>query len=81
MEDKGHKEVIKGGGQPEENVSFFKKIRGTMCHYCPLCRHAREYPESTIGKILHHPYHADHCPFWKAEKEVYGQKPESEKRT
>jgi hypothetical protein len=21
-----------------------------------------------IGRILHHPLHADHCPAWKAER-------------
>jgi hypothetical protein len=23
---------------------------------------------------LHHKLHADHCPMWKAEQEVYGKK-------
>jgi hypothetical protein len=22
---------------------------------------------------LHHKYHANHCPMWKAEKEFYGE--------
>jgi hypothetical protein len=25
----------------------------------------------TEGRILHHPYHAERCPFWRAEKERY----------
>jgi hypothetical protein len=51
------------------------KLRAWMavtCHYCPLCRYGRKYPESFIGRLLHHKSHADHCPFWKAEKEKYG---------
>jgi hypothetical protein len=26
---------------------------------------------------LHHKLHADHCPMWKAEQEVYGKKEQS----
>ena len=26
-----------------------------------------------IGKILHHKLHAEHCPMWQAEQEVYGK--------
>lgn len=54
-------------------IGTFKKIRATICHNCPLCKHARQNPESVIGKILHHKLHADNCPMWKAEKEVYAQ--------
>ena len=43
-----------------------------MCHHCPLCKHARDNPESFLGKILHHRLHADYCPRWKAEKAMYG---------
>ena len=46
-----------------------------FCHYCPLCEYARQYPESWVGRVLHHPLHADHCPAWKAEQEVYGRTP------
>jgi hypothetical protein len=48
------------------------KILAWMCHRCPLCRYGREHPESLIGRVLHHPLHADHCPFWKAERTAYG---------
>ncbi len=57
----------------EEKIGAFKKIRATICHHCPFCKHARENPDSAIGKILHHKLHADHCPMWKAEQEVYGK--------
>jgi len=57
----------------EGKIGTFKKIRAAICHNCPLCKHARENPQSTIGKILYHKLHADHCPMWKAEQEVYGK--------
>jgi hypothetical protein len=56
----------------EQRPTMFKKIRARICHNCPACNHARKNPESRIGKILHHRHHADNCPLWNAEKEVYG---------
>ena len=56
----------------EEKVGLYKKIMGTVCHHCPLCKYGRKHPESTIGKMLHHKVHSDHCAMWKAEKEIYG---------
>jgi len=55
----------------ENKVGYGKKIMASICHYCPVCRYGRRNPESILGKILHHRYHADNCPFWKAEKEIY----------
>ncbi len=60
------------GRVKEDDIGMFKRMRATFCHHCPLCSHARKSPDSMIGKILHHRYHADNCPMWKAEKEVYG---------
>jgi len=57
----------------ESRLSFSKKIMASVCHHCPFCNHARKNPNSIIGKILHHKFHADHCPFWKAEIAVYGK--------
>jgi len=57
----------------ENDIGRFKKIRAAICHNCPMCKHARENPQSMIGRILHHKLHADHCPMWKAEQEVYGK--------
>jgi hypothetical protein len=57
----------------EDNIGRFKKIRAAICHNCPMCKHARGNPQSVIGKILHHKMHAEHCPMWKAEQEVYGK--------
>ncbi len=48
-----------------------RKILGAACHHCPICRYGRSRPESMIGKMLNSRLHADHCPMWKAEKEVY----------
>ena len=57
----------------EKEFGTFKKVRAKMCHYCPICIYGRKNPDSVVGKILHHKSHADNCPFWKAEKEVYGE--------
>jgi hypothetical protein len=57
----------------QEKIGFHQRIMASVCHHCPLCKHARNNPESMLGKILHHKIHADHCPFWKAEKTVYRQ--------
>jgi hypothetical protein len=58
----------------ENSQGHLKKWMAFTCHYCPLCRYGRKNPESFLGKLLHHKSHADHCPFWKAEKEAYGHK-------
>ena len=55
----------------EKQPGIYKKIMGTVCHHCPFCKYWRNHPESMICKMLHHKVHADHCPMWKAEKEVY----------
>jgi len=52
---------------------------GSICRYCPMCIHARAHPDSFLGRILHHPLHADHCPFWKAEKQVAKESGEGER--
>lgn len=51
---------------------FHKRILAGICHHCPLCRYGRKNPDSAVGRLLRHPLHADHCPAWKAEKELYG---------
>ena len=68
MDSKFH---LYGGDMEENKVGYGKKIMASVCHYCPICRYGRRNPESIVGKILHHRYHADNCPFWKAEKEIY----------
>lgn len=54
----------------DSKVGAFRKTLAAICSHCPVCNHAREHPESWIGRVLHHPLHADHCPFWKAEQEL-----------
>ncbi len=60
-------------GPEEKQIGVFKKARAVMCHHCPFCNHARKKPGSMLGKLMHHKSHADNCPMWKAEKEVYGE--------
>jgi hypothetical protein len=55
----------------EAKTSLLKRVMARTCHYCPICIYGRKYPGSMVGKMLHHKSHADRCPFWKAEKEVY----------
>jgi hypothetical protein len=57
----------------KQETSSFKRLRAKICEHCPLCIHARKSPDSTIGKILHHRFHADHCPLWTAYRDVYGE--------
>jgi len=64
--------VAKASEMTRSNVGLFKRMRALVCKHCPACNHARKSPESIVGKILHHPFHAEHCPIWKAYKEVYG---------
>ena len=58
----------------EKKIGFYKKLMGSICHHCPICKYGRKYPVSAIGKMLHAKIHADLCPLWKAEKEIYGAK-------
>ena len=55
----------------EKTIGGFRKRMAVVCHYCPVCKYARNNPDSVIGKIMHHRFHAEHCPLWKAEKAVY----------
>jgi hypothetical protein len=63
-------EAITGVRETDEReVSSFKRLRAKICEHCP----ARKSPDSTIGKILHHKFHADHCPLWTAYQDVHGE--------
>jgi len=64
--------------QPEQ-TGRVTRLLGRICSHCPICRHARARPESLIGRVLHHPLHADHCPFWKAEKALADTPPPEER--
>ena len=65
--------VANAGEMAKKNVGLFKRMRASVCKHCPACNHARKSPESIVGKILHHPLHSEHCPIWKAYKEIYGE--------
>ncbi len=52
-------------------LNLFHRVMGHTCHHCPICSYARKKPESKIGKVLHHPAHANNCPAWKSEKEMF----------
>ncbi len=56
------------------DIGLFKKMKARICKHCPACNQARKNPESIVGKILHHPFHAERCPVWKAYQEVYGDR-------
>ncbi|HTU01696.1 MAG TPA: hypothetical protein VMG58_07755 [Candidatus Sulfotelmatobacter sp.] len=56
-----------------QKLSAPKNVLAWICHQCPFCRHARSHPTSLLGRIMHHPLHADHCPLWKAERQRYPQ--------
>ncbi len=60
----------------EPKVGAFKRTLAVICSRCPVCNHARAYPDSWLGRVLHHPLHADHCPFWKAERDVAAERRE-----
>jgi hypothetical protein len=47
-----------------------REFMAKRCEYCPLCRLARNHPESAFGKMM--AWHGKWCPFWKAHEEFYG---------
>jgi len=60
-----------GAEMSDRAVGPLRRVLAVVCHHCPVCRHAREHPESFFGRVLHHPLHANYCPMWKAENSVY----------
>lgn len=58
----------------EPKVGVLKKTLAAICSHCPICNHARRRPDSWIGRVLHHPLHADHCPFWKAQRDTEAER-------
>lgn len=57
------------GEQPQ--VGGFRRGLAAACHYCPLCEYGRRHPDTWVGRALHHPWHAAHCPLWRAEQALY----------
>lgn len=52
-------------------LATLKKLMATRCEHCPLCRHAREKPDTLFGKAM--ALHGKICPFWRAWQAEYGQ--------
>lgn len=48
-----------------------KRFMAKRCENCPLCRHARNHPETIFGKMM--ALHGKLCPFWRAWKQEYGK--------
>lgn len=46
-------------------------ILAQICHHCPLCRYARNNPDTNLGKLM--AWHGKWCPAWKAYEKAYGQ--------
>ena len=73
-------EVSRRGPQTsDEKLTRFKRIRARICHHCPVCNYTRRNPDSVIGRI-HYKYHAENCPMWNAEREIYGVREETDFR-
>ncbi|MGA2403305.1 MAG: hypothetical protein ABSG91_16625 [Syntrophobacteraceae bacterium] len=49
-------------------MNRFTRFLGTTCDGCRFCQHARENPETLVGKIM--AWHGKWCPAWKAQKEI-----------
>jgi hypothetical protein len=75
METSQREESHKGPHMSQERTTKFKRMRAKICHHCPVCKHTRRNPDSVIGRI-HYKYHAENCPMWTAEREVYGEREE-----
>ena len=69
----GTEAITVGRDANRQETATFKRWRAKVCERCPLCNHARKSPASAIGKVLHHRFHADHCPLWTAYRDVYGE--------
>ncbi len=48
------------------------ELMAKRCEKCPLCRRAREKPDSLFGKLM--ALHGRFCPFWRAWEKVYGSR-------
>lgn len=48
-------------------MGAIKQFMAKRCENCPLCRHARNHPETMFGKLME--LHGKVCPFWRAWKQ------------
>mgnify|MGYP001397205639 CR=1 FL=1 len=58
-------------------MNRISKFLGTLCDACPFCRHARENPQTTFGRIM--AWHGKWCPAWKAWEEMEKERQRSTK--
>jgi hypothetical protein len=50
----------------------FDRFLAEICDLCPLCRYARENPDTRVGKIM--AWHGTWCPAWKAHQQLEKEK-------
>ncbi len=55
-------------------MGMIKTLLAKRCDSCPLCKRARENPESLLGKVM--AFHGKFCPAWRAWQQIYGDKAE-----
>lgn len=55
---------------PSSSFGWLTKFMAYRCEHCPLCKYAREKPDTPVGKIMQ--WHGKWCPFWKSREKVYG---------
>jgi hypothetical protein len=48
------------------------RLMAHRCENCPLCRRARERPDTLFGKVMH--LHGKVCPFWRSWEKHHGAK-------
>ncbi len=51
-------------------MGWVRDLMAKRCEACPLCRHARQHPQSLFGRAM--AWHGKFCPFWRAWQRVYG---------
>jgi hypothetical protein len=56
-------------------MGAIKHFMAVRCENCPLCKRARENPDTLFGKVM--AFHGKFCPFWRSyeaeqrEKQVH----------
>ena len=55
----------------EQEHSLGTRIMAKRCESCPVCRKARNNPETKFGRLM--AWHGTWCPFWKAYEKVNGK--------
>ena len=54
----------------ESEHSLGTRIMAKRCEQCPVCKAARERPDTRFGRVM--AWHGSWCPFWKAYERVNG---------